>query len=266
MQQGADLRYELTVELEQAAHGHKIEIRVPALRTCDDCDGSGCASGASPQRCPDCNGTGQLRVSRSFLMIQQTCPKCGGGGSIITDPCYSCRGEGRVEREKTLSLTIPVGIDNGTRLRMTGEGESGPNGGPPGDLYVVFQVRPHPVFSREGNNLRCELPITFTQAALGAKVEVPTLDGKVEVTIPPETQSGKLFRLRGRGIEGLRDHRRGDLLCNVLVETPVHLTQNQKELFRELESTFEQSDAEHTPQSKSWFTKVTDFFDRITND
>ena len=266
VQQGSDLRYNLEIDLEQAAHGDKVEIRVPALRTCDDCGGTGCQPGTSPIQCPDCGGTGQIRVSRSILMIQQTCPRCRGSGKIIASPCQTCFGEGRVEREKTLSLTIPVGVDNGTRLRVSGEGEAGPNGGPPGDLYVVFEVRPHPVFMREGNHLRCELPITFIQAALGAEVEVPTLTGKVKVNIPAETQTGKLFRLRGRGIEGLRDRRRGDLLCNVVVETPVRLKEHQKELFRELEETFEGSNSEHTPRSKSWFSKVTDFFDRITHD
>ena len=266
VQQGSDLRYNLEIDLEQAAHGDKVEIRVPALRTCDDCGGTGCQPGTSPIQCPDCGGTGQIRVSRSILMIQQTCPRCRGSGKIIASPCQTCFGEGRVEREKTLSLTIPVGVDNGTRLRVSGEGEAGPNGGPPGDLYVVFEVRPHPVFMREGNHLRCELPITFIQAALGAEVEVPTLTGKVKVNIPAETQTGKLFRLRGRGIKGLRDRRRGDLLCNVVVETPVRLKEHQKELFRELEETFEGSNSEHTPRSKSWFSKVTDFFDRITHD
>ena len=259
---GADLRYNLNLELEQAVSGDDVEIRIPVLAACDDCDGSGATPGTSPQTCPDCQGAGQIRVSQGFFSLQQTCPRCRGQGRIITDPCRTCSGQGRVERRKTLSVKIPAGVDTGDRIRLTGEGEAGMNGGPPGDLYVQIEVNDHPIFVREGRHLYCEVPIAFVDAALGGELEVPTLDGRVKLKIPAETQTGKVFRLRGKGVTQVRGSGVGDLLCKVVVETPVKLTDKQKELLREFKSSLGGSD-KHSPKEKSWFDGVKDFFDGL---
>ena len=259
---GSDLRYNLQLDLEQAVHGDTVEIRIPVLTGCEDCDGSGAAPGTSPSTCPDCNGMGQVRVSQGFFSLQQTCPRCRGQGRIVTDPCRSCGGAGRKEKRKTLSVKIPSGVDTGDRIRLTGEGEAGVAGGPPGDLYVQVEVREHPIFVREGRHLYCEVPISFPDAALGGELEVPTLDGRVKLKVPAETQTGKVFRLRGKGVTEVRGGGVGDLLCKVVVETPVKLTDRQKELLDELKSSLSGSD-KHSPREKSWFDGVKDFIDGL---
>jgi molecular chaperone DnaJ len=261
---GADLRYGLELDLEQAVRGDNVEIRIPVLAACEDCDGSGAKAGTSPATCPDCGGVGQIRVAQGFFSLQQTCPRCRGVGKIITDPCRSCGGQGRVERRKTLSVRIPPGVDTGDRIRLTGEGEAGMNGGPPGDLYVQVEVREHHIFTRDGRNLLCEVPIDFVDAALGGELEVPTLDGRVKLKIPPETQTGKLFRLRGKGVTPVRGGGVGDLLCRVTVETPVNLTERQKNLLREFQTSVSDGGEKHSPKGTSWFKGVKDFFDGLT--
>ncbi|MEM1433114.1 MAG: molecular chaperone DnaJ [Pseudomonadota bacterium] len=260
VRRGADLRYALELDLEQAVGGDTVEIRVPVLTVCDVCDGSGAKPGTSKITCPDCGGTGQIRVAQGFFSLQQTCPRCRGEGQIITDPCTNCRGTGRVEKMKTLSVRIPPGVDTGDRIRLTGEGEAGPAGGPPGDLYVQVEVREHPIFERDGRNLFCEVPISFVDAALGGELEVPTLDGRVRLKIPAETQSGKLFRLRGKGVTPVRGGGVGDLLCRVQVETPVRLTDEQKDLLKQFKASLDGGKADHSPQEASWFQGVKDFF------
>ncbi|MEM6709247.1 MAG: molecular chaperone DnaJ [Pseudomonadota bacterium] len=263
VRRGADLRYGLELDLEQAVGGDTVEIRVPVLGICEVCDGSGAKPGTSKHTCPDCGGTGQIRVAQGFFSLQQTCPRCRGTGEIITDPCRNCGGAGRVEKMKTLSVRIPPGVDTGDRIRLTGEGEAGPAGGPPGDLYVQVEVREHPIFERDGRNLYCEVPISFADAALGGELEVPTLDGRVRLKIPAETQSGKLFRLRGKGVTPVRGGGVGDLLCRVSVETPVNLTEKQKKLLREFKDSLASSKGKHSPQETSWFKGVKDFFDGL---
>lgn len=263
VRRGADLRYGLELDLEQAVSGDTVEIRVPVLASCDDCDGSGAKPGTSRTTCPDCGGAGQIRVAQGFFSLQQACPRCRGEGQIVKDPCKTCRGAGRVEKPKTLSVRIPSGVDTGDRIRLTGEGEAGPAGGPPGDLYVQVEVRDHPIFVRDGRNLFCEVPISFVDAALGGELEVPTLDGRVKLKIPEETQSGKLFRLRGKGVTPVRGGGVGDLLCKVSVETPVKLSDKQKDLLREFKASLQGDEAKHSPQESSWFQGVKDFFDSL---
>ncbi|HJV01653.1 MAG TPA: molecular chaperone DnaJ [Burkholderiaceae bacterium] len=258
---GADLRYNLEITLEQAAHGFDTTIRVPSWDKCDTCHGSGAKPGTSPSTCSTCGGHGQVRMQQGFFSIQQTCPKCHGTGKIITDPCSPCGGAGRIKRNKTLEVKIPVGIDNGMRIRSSGNGEPGTNGGPSGDLYVEIHIKPHPVFQREGDDLHCEMPISFAKAALGGDIEVPTLSGKVSFTIPEGTQSGKTFRLKGKGIKGVRSGYAGDLFCHVAVETPVKLTEKQKDMLRDFEKLTTEGGAKHSPQSKTWKDKVKDFFE-----
>jgi molecular chaperone DnaJ len=230
------------------------------MEACAACHGSGAKPGTQPTHCPTCGGSGQVRLQQGFFSIQQTCPKCHGTGRFIADPCKSCHGAGRVKQHKTLAVKIPAGVDEGDRIRLAGEGEHGVNGGPPGDLYVQIHLKPHAVFTREHNDLHCEMPISFTTAALGGEIEIPTLDGAAKIRIPPETQSGRVFRLRGKGIKGVRSHHHGDLLCHVVVETPVNLTERQKELLRELEEISQGADGRHNPRAKSWLDKVRDFF------
>jgi molecular chaperone DnaJ len=257
---GADLRYNLEISLEEAARGTESRIRIPAMEECKTCHGSGAKPGTSPTTCPTCNGHGQVRMQQGFFSIQQTCPKCHGSGKIVTSPCSTCHGAGRIKQHKTLSVKIPVGVDEGDRIRLSGEGEAGVNGGPPGDLYVVIHIKPHPVFQRNHNDLHCEMPISFTTAALGGDIEIPTLDGYAKVKVPPETQSGKVFRLRGKGIKGIRSSAHGDLMCHVVVETPVDLTARQKELLTELEAINAKGGGRHNPRAKSWMDKVKEFF------
>ena len=256
---GADLRYNLEISLEEAARGTETQIRIPTMETCGTCKGSGARPGTSPTTCGTCGGQGQVRMQQGFFSIQQTCPACHGSGKTIAHPCPECGGAGRTKRYKTLAVKIPAGIDHGDRVRLAGEGEHGMAGGPPGDLYVVVQVRPHPVFERDGADLHCEMPISFGAAALGGEIEIPTLDGHAKLKIPAETQTGQVFRLRGKGIKALRGSGYGDLLCHVMVETPVKLTEAQKELLRQLEASTGSSPT-HSPRAKTFMDKVRSFF------
>jgi molecular chaperone DnaJ len=230
------------------------------MAECDTCHGSGAKKGTAPSTCPTCGGHGQVRMQQGFFSIQQTCPKCHGTGRFIAEPCTTCHGAGRVKQHKTLSVKIPSGIDEGDRIRLSGEGEPGVNGGPPGDLYVQIHLREHAVFQRDHDDLHCEMPISFTVAALGGEIEIPTLDGVARIKIPAETQSGKVFRLRGKGIKGVRSIGHGDLLCHVALETPVALTERQKELLREFETISQGNAARHNPRAKSWMDRVKEFF------
>lgn len=257
---GADLRYNLEITLEQAANGFDTTIRVPSYDSCESCDGSGAKKGTSPVTCTTCGGHGQVRMQQGLFSIQQTCPKCHGTGKMIKDPCSPCSGTGRIKRNKTLEVKIPAGIDNGMRIRSSGNGEPGVNGGPHGDLYVEIHIKPHAVFQREGDDLHCEIPISFMTAALGGEVEVPTLSGKANFTLPEGTQTGKTFRLRSKGVKGVRSGYSGDLFCHVVIETPVKLTEKQKELLRNFEQLTVEGGEKHNPQSKSWMDKVKTFF------
>src|SRR5450756_2401245 len=257
---GADLRYNLEITLEQAARGTETKIRIPTMEECETCHGSGAKPGTSPTTCTTCTGHGQVRMQQGFFSIQQTCPRCHGTGKMITSPCKDCNGNGRIKQHKTLSVKIPAGVDNEDRIRLSGEGEHGTNGGPPGDLYVVIHTKPHVVFQRDHNDLHCEMPISFSTAALGGSIEIPTLDGVASIKIPAETQSGKIFRLRGKGIKGVRSSSHGDLHCHVALETPVNLTERQKELLREFENINEKDSERHNPRAKSWMNKVKNFF------
>jgi molecular chaperone DnaJ len=257
---GADLRYEVALDLSEAVFGRSIEIDVNKFAECELCHGSGAAKGSNPVSCDTCSGTGQVRVSQGFFTLQQTCPHCRGSGRIVRNPCDNCLGQGRVRRAKKLSVKIPPGVDNGDRVRLSGEGEAGRNGGPSGDLYVEVQVRDHPLFERDGMHLSCEVPVSFATAALGGSVEVPTLDGPVTLKIPAESQSGRVFRLREKGVKSVRGTARGDLFCRVAVETPVHLSHEQSKLLRELEESLKQGGAKHTPRQKSFFDGLKRFF------
>ena len=257
---GADLRYELELDLHQAVFGHTVEVEVAKLVECEACHGSGAAKGSSPATCDTCGGAGQVRISQGFFQLQQTCPKCRGTGTLIRNPCDSCFGQGRVRRSRKLSVKIPAGVDTGDRIRLAGEGEAGRNGGPPGDLYVEVHVREHPIFERDGEHLSCEVPISFATAALVGTVEVPTLDGNVALKIPAETQSGRVFRLRDKGVKPVRGSSRGDLFCRVVVETPVHLSVEQKELIHKLEQSLKHGGSRHAPREKGFFEGVKRFF------
>jgi molecular chaperone DnaJ len=257
---GADLRYNLELSLEDAARGTEVKIRIPTMDECATCHGSGAKPGTQPQTCPTCHGRGEVRVSQGFFSIQQTCPQCHGTGKIVPDPCPTCSGAGRVKKHKTLSVKIPAGVDQDDRIRLTGEGEHGMNGGPPGDLYVVVTLKPHPVFQRDGADLHCEMPLSFSTAALGGEIEIPTLDGQAKLKVPAETQTGQVFRLRNKGIRPVRGSVVGDLYCHVVLETPVKLTSRQKELLREFETINQQDPEAHSPRAKNWFEKVREFF------
>src|SRR5258708_5833170 len=257
---GADLRYNLEVTLEQAARGTETKIRIPTMETCETCKGSGAKPGTQPKTCETCHGSGTVRLSQGFFSTQQTCPTCQGPGKTVSDPGPPCGGGGRLKKHKTLAVKIPAGVDEGDRIRLSGEGEAGVNGGPPGDLYVVIHLKAHSVFQRDGDALHCEMPISFTQAALGGEIEIPTLDGSAKIKVPPETQSGQVFRLRAKGIKGVRSSYPGDLLCEVVVETPVRLTERQRDLLRELEEINRKDGNRHNPRAKSFMEKVREFF------
>ncbi len=257
---GSDLRYNLEVTLEEAAKGCKKTIRVPAWNKCESCGGSGAKKGTSPTTCATCGGRGQVRMQQGFFSVQQTCPHCHGTGQQIKDPCPDCHGEGHIRTQKTLDFQIPAGIDDGMRLRSSGDGEPGQNGGPPGDLYVEIRIKKHAVFTRDDGDLHCEIPITFGTAALGGEIEVPTLDGKVSFKIPEGTQTGRTFRLKGKGIKGLHAYDAGDLFCHIRVETPVHLNSEEKELLRKFEELISKTPAKHSPQQKGWLDKLKDLF------
>jgi len=257
---GADLRYNMEISLEDAAKGNETKIRIPAQSTCETCKGSGARPGTQPVTCTTCAGHGQVRMQQGFFSVQQTCPKCHGNGKMVKDPCPTCSGAGRVKQNKTLSVKIPAGVDEGDRIRLTGEGEAGVNGGPTGDLYVVIHLKTHEIFQRDGGNLHCEMPISFTTAALGGEIEVPTLGGSAKMKIPAETQTGGVFRLKSKGIKPLRQSDTGDLMVHVVVETPVKLTEKQKDLLREFDTSTQADAGKHSPKNKSWVDKAKDFF------
>jgi len=262
---GADLRYELELELEQAAFGDTVTISLPMAVECKQCQGSGAKAGASPVGCRTCGGRGSVRMQQGFFAVEQACPACKGQGTVIDDPCDTCHGDGRVAETKTLAVKVPAGVDSGDRIRLSGEGEAGRNGGPPGDLYVEVLVRPHPIFERRGADLACEIPISFAAAALGGEVDVPTLGGesRESLKIPDGTQSGKVFRLRGKGIRPVRGGPQGDLMVHVVVETPVGLKKQQKELLSQFDASLRDSGRSHSPREQGWVDKVRGFFDRL---
>lgn len=255
---GSDLRYTLDLDLESAVKGTTVKIKVPTLVVCEPCDGSGAKKGTKASTCTTCGGVGQVRMQQGFFAVQQTCPNCRGRGTIITDPCTSCHGQGRKEETRTLSVKVPPGVDTGDRIRLSGEGEAGEAGGPPGDLYVQVHVKDHAIFERDGRNLYCEVPISFVDAALGGELEVPTLDGRVKLKVPAETQTGKMFRLRGKGVVPVRGGAPGDLMCRVVVETPVNLSNKQKQMLRDFQETMGSS--KHSPRQSSWFEGMKNFF------
>ena len=262
---GADLRYELKLDLEKAISGDSIKINIPTQVTCNECSGSGAKEGSSPVKCGTCDGVGQVRMQQGFFSVQQTCPKCQGNGTVIQDPCLKCHGLGRTAKTKTLSVKVPSGVDNGDRIRLSGEGEAGKNGGPSGDLYVEIRVNPHKIFEREGSNISCEIPISILVAALGGEIKMPTLNGSVSVKIPPGTQSGKIFRLKGKGVTTARDNRVGDLYAAISVETPVNLSSKQKDILKDFYTSIEKGGKKHSPRHNSWISSVKNFFDRISS-
>jgi molecular chaperone DnaJ len=257
---GADLRYNMEITLEQAARGFNTDIRVPAWDNCETCGGSGARPGTKPKTCGTCGGSGAVRMTQGFFSIQQTCPTCHGTGRVIPEPCTSCHGDGRVKRNKVLEVSIPAGIDEGQRIRLAGKGEPGMSGGPAGDLYVEIRIKPHDVFQRDGDDLHCEVPVSVATAALGGDLDVGTLTEKVSIAIPEGTQSGKTFRLRGKGIKGVRSSHPGDLYCHVRVEIPVRLTEKQKKLLRDLDHSLKEGGAKHSPQARSFMERMKGFF------
>jgi len=259
---GADLRYELDLELEEAVFGDTVTIDVTAPAPCEVCRGSGAAPGSAPETCPTCEGHGQVRMSQGFFSLAQTCPRCRGTGQVISNPCTRCGGQGRTQRTRTLSVSVPAGVDTGDRIRLSGEGEAGRLGGAPGDLYVEVRVKPHPIFQRDGADLHCEIPVSFAMAALGGAVDVPTLKGPVTLKVPAASQSGRVFRLRGKGVKPVRAGAVGDLYCRVVVETPVDLTSDQKELLRKFNESLENG-GRHSPRSRSWLDGVKAFFEEL---
>jgi len=260
---GSDLRYNLEMTLEDAVHGTSVKIKIPTMVECRKCNGSGAKKGTSAVTCGTCQGVGQVRMQQGFFSLQQTCPTCHGTGKVITDPCDACHGEGRIQEYKTLSVKVPGGVDTGDRIRLSNEGEAGQNGGPPGDLYVHVQVKSHNIFTREGSDLFCEVPIKITTAALGGTLDVPTLDGRVSLKIPAGTQTDKMFRIRSKGVRSVRGGGEGDLLCRVIVETPVKLNSRQKELLQEFQETLEQGGKSHSPKTHGWLDGVKKFFDEM---
>jgi len=260
---GSDLRYEMELSLEDAVHGKTETIRVPTHVACKPCSGSGAKKGSSPKKCTTCAGLGQVRIQQGFFSVQQACPHCHGNGSVISDPCTSCNGQGRVRDTRTLSVKIPAGVDTGDRIRLSGEGEAGENGGPTGDLYVQIRVKKHPLFTREGTNLYCEIPVSFVTAALGGEIEVPTLEGRVNLKVPAESQTAKVMRLKGKGVRSVHESGIGDLFCKIMVETPVNLSSKQKKLLREFDETTKDKHEKHNPKSSSWIGGVKKFLDGL---
>ena len=257
---GSDLSYAMEITLEEAAHGKETQIRIPAYEACETCKGSGAKPGTSPKVCSTCNGQGTVHMRQGFFSIQQTCPHCHGTGKIIPEPCTTCSGQGRIKKNKTLEVKIPAGINEGMRIRSSGNGEPGTNGGPAGDLYIEIRIKAHEIFERDGDDLHCTIPIALTTAALGGGIEVPTLGGKAEIELPEGTQHGKTFRLRGKGIKGVRSSYPGDLYCHVSVETPIKLTEHQRKLLKELDESFRKSGDRHSPNAKTWTDRVKDLF------
>jgi len=257
---GSDLSYAMEVTLEEAASGKDAQIRIPSWDECDTCHGTGAKPGTKPITCTTCHGAGVVQMRQGFFSVQQTCPQCQGKGKIIPDPCTTCHGQGRIKKQKTLEVKIPAGIDDGMRIRSTGNGEPGTNGGPPGDLYIEIRMKKHDIFERDGDDLHCQVPLSFTTAALGGEIEVPTLAGKAAIDIPEGTQAGKQFRLRGKGIKGVRSSYPGDLYCHVSIETPVKLSEHQRKLLKELEESLKKGGAKHSPTGSSWTDRLKSFF------
>ena len=257
---GSDLSYAMEVTLEEAARGKDAQIRIPSWESCDTCHGSGAKVGTSAKTCTTCAGSGTVQMRQGFFSVQQTCPHCRGTGKIIPEPCTSCLGQGKVKKQKTLEVKIPAGIDDGMRIRSTGNGEPGTNGGPPGDLYIEIRLKKHDIFERDGDDLHCQVPVSFITAALGGEIEVPTLAGKAAIDIPEGTQAGKQFRLRGKGIKGVRASYPVDLYCHISVETPVKLTEHQRKLLRELEESLKKGGGRHSPSGESWTDRLKRFF------
>ena len=257
---GADLSYAMEVTLEEAATGKEAQIRIPSWENCDTCHGSGAKPGTQAKTCTTCNGAGVVQMRQGFFSVQQTCPHCRGTGKIIPEPCPTCHGQGRVKKQKTLEVKIPAGIDDGMRIRSAGNGEPGTNGGPPGDLYIEIRLKKHAVFTRDGDDLHCVVPVPVTRAALGGEIEVPTLAGNATIDIPEGTQAGKQFRLRGKGIKGVRSSYPGDLYCHIAVETPVRLTEHQRKLLKELDESLKKGGGKHSPVDESWADKLKGFF------
>jgi molecular chaperone DnaJ len=262
-QRGSDLQYNLELTLEEAVFGTEVKIRVPTLVACRTCSGSGAKEGTSATTCSTCHGAGQVRMQQGFFAVQQTCPQCRGKGKMISDPCPDCHGQGRKQEQKTLSVKVPAGVDTGDRIRLANEGEAGEQGAPNGDLYVQMHVKPHDIFTRDDNDLFCEMPISIGTATLGGEIEVPTLDGKLRLKIPSETQTGKLFRMRGKGVKPVRGGATGDLLCRVNVETPIKLSNKQKDLLKKFEESIQDSGSKHSPQHASWGDRMKKFFDDL---
>ena len=257
---GGDLSYAMEVSLEEAANGKEAQIRVPSWDDCTTCKGSGAKPGTKVATCTTCHGHGQVQMRQGFFSVQQTCPQCKGTGKLIPDPCVACHGVGKTKNNKTLEVKIPAGIDDGMRIRSTGNGEPGTNGGPPGDLYIEIRVKKHEIFERDGDDLHCAVPISFTTAALGGEIEVPTLAGKAAIDIPEGTQAAKQFRLRGKGIKGVRSSYPGDLYCHITVETPVKLTEHQRKLLKEFDESLKKGGAKHSPSEEGWTDKLKNFF------
>lgn len=261
VRKGADLQYNLELSLEDAVEGTTVKIKVPSMKHCDTCDGTGAKKGSSPKTCGTCGGHGQVRMQQGFFSVQQTCPACHGNGTTIDDPCNDCHGVGRIKENKSLSVEVPAGVDTGDRIRLSGEGEAGEKGAPPGDLFVQMHVKKHPIFVRDNADLYCEVPISIVTAALGGELNVPTLSGKVNLKIPAGTQTQKMFRMRGKGVKPVRGGPVGDLLCRVIVETPVKLSKEQKNLFEQLGKSMGESSNNHSPNEKSWMDGVKKFFE-----
>ena len=260
MYRGADLSYAMEITLEEAAAGKDAQIRIPSWDDCETCHGSGAKPGTSAKTCSTCHGQGQVQMRQGFFSVQQTCPTCRGSGKIIPEPCTACHGQGKIKKQKTLEVKIPAGIDDGMRIRSTGNGEPGSNGGPPGDLYIEIRLKKHDIFERDGDDIHCSVPISMVTATLGGEIEVPTLEGKAAIDIPEGTQTGKQFRLRGKGIKGVRGSYPGDLYCHITVETPVKLTEHQRKLMKELGESFKKGGAKHSPNEESWTDKLKNLF------
>lgn len=259
-QRGADMRIRMPMTLEEAVEGLEKTIKVPRATRCETCDGTGAKPGSSPVTCQTCGGVGQVRMQQGFFSVQQTCPQCHGEGKQITDPCGDCGGKGHVRKERSLKVKIPAGVDDGDQVRLAGEGEGGGQGVVPGDLYVQVQLKEHEIFKREGDDLTCDIPVSFSSMTLGGELEVPTLDGRANIKIPTGTQSGKVFRLRGKGIKNVRTGRQGDLYVKAATETPVNLTSEQKDLLKKLDESLKKGGDRHSPQSSSWKDKIKSFF------
>ena len=257
---GSDLSYAMEITLEEAAHGKDTQIRIPSWDICDTCRGTGAKPGTSAKTCGTCNGSGTVHLRQGFFSIQQTCPHCHGSGKIIPEPCVTCSGAGKIKKQKTLEVKIPAGINEGMRIRSAGNGEPGTNGGPAGDLYIEIRIKQHDIFERDGDDLHCTVPVTMTLASLGGGIEVPTLSGRAEIELPEGTQHGKTFRLRGKGVKGIRSSYPGDLYCHITVETPVRMTEHQRKLMRDLDESFRKSGDRHSPNAKSWTDRVKDLF------